>query len=302
MPSISFRFFRDPFIQFLILGSLVFAVFSIIKDGDGSDKNIIVSAMDIARLHGQWSTQYSKQPTDEQLDSIIGQYVREEVLYREAKQLNLGEEDIIIRRRMVQKYLFLSESLVEIAEPSEAELSAFYADNKPQYEIPEKFSFRHIYYRHNSMGETKGEGSDSDAESAANDIVRLLKASPVDALSWRKLGDIFMLQREYAARERIQVSELFGAAFAGRLATIEETAVGTWVAPIRSAYGWHAVKLLRRVPSVTPLLADIRQQVLTDYVDDKRQQANADYYQSVRNQYYVTIDPKPEFSVSESAE
>lgn len=291
----SLTFFRDPFIQFLILGSLVFAVFSMVTDGDGSDKNITVSAMDIARLHGQWSTQYSKQPTDDQLNSIIDQHVREEILYREAKKLNLGEEDIIIRRRMVQKYLFLSESLVEIAEPSEVVLSTFYTDNKRRYQIPEQFSFRHIYYRHKSEG-------GSDAESTANDIAASLNTSAIAPSSWRQQGDAFMLQREYAAREHIQISELFGAVFARGLASIGDDEIGTWVAPIRSAYGWHAVKLLARVPAATPLLADIRQQVLADYVDDKRQQANADYYQSVRNQYHVTVDSKPDFSSSERVE
>ncbi|MEH6909001.1 MAG: peptidylprolyl isomerase [Oceanicoccus sp.] len=295
MLNTSLKFFRDPFIQFLILGSLVFTVFSMMTDGDGSDKNITVSAMDIARLHGQWSTQYSKQPTDDQLDSIIDQHVREEILYREAKKLNLGEEDIIIRRRMVQKYLFLSESMVEIADPSEVVLSTFYTDNKQRYKIPEKLSFRHIYYRH----KPKGSG---DAESAANDIAASLNASAVTPSSWRQQGDAFMLQREYAAREHIQVAELFGAVFARRLAGIADEAIGTWVAPVRSAYGWHAVKLLARIPSTTPLLVNIRPQVLADYVDDKRQQANADYYQSVRNQYHIEVDSKPDFSAGESAE
>lgn len=302
MSSMPSNFFRDPFIQFLIAGSLVFAVFSMVTDGGSSDKNITVSAMDIARLHGQWSTQYSKQPTDDQLDAIIDQHVREEVLYREAKKLNLGEEDIIIRRRMVQKYLFLSESLVEIAEPSELELSGFYTDNKQRYTIPEKLSFRHIYFSHSQIGKTDGDNGDNSAESAAANIAQSLNESHIDASTWNKQGDAFMLPREYAAREHSQISELFGAVFARGLAGITEDTIGTWVAPIRSAYGWHAVKLLQRVPPATPLLADICQQVLADYVDEKRQQANADYYQSIRNQYHITVDPKPVFSVGESAE
>lgn len=294
MTRMPLKFFRDPFIQFLILGSLVFTVFSVFTDGDSSDKNITVSAMDIARLHGQWSTQYAKQPTSAQLDSIIDQHIREEIFYREAKKLRLGEEDIIIRRRMVQKYTFLSESLVEIIEPSGPELEDFYAANKQRYEIPEKLSFRHIYYSHNSVSTAQDENN--DAESAANNMVQSLNALQVDTSSWRKQGDAFMLQREYAAREPMQISELFGAAFTRGLAGISDEDIAIWVGPIRSAYGWHAVKLLSRKPPATPLLADIRSKVVLDYIADKRRQANADYYQSVRNQYQIVIDPKPDFS------
>jgi hypothetical protein len=44
------------------------------------------------------------------------------------------------------------------------------------------------------------------------------------------------------------------------------------------------------------LLADIRSKVVVDYIADKRRKTNADYYQSVRNQYQIVIDPKPDFS------
>jgi len=94
----------------------------------------------------------------------------------------------------------------------------------------------------------------------------------------------------------MQISELFGAAFTRGLAGISDEDIAIWVGPIRSAYGWHAVKLLSRKPPATPLLADIRSKVVLDYIADKRRQANADYYQSVRNQYQIVIDPKPDFS------
>jgi len=295
----SVKIFRDPFIQFLLLGSLVFTVFSLVADSADSDKKLTVSTADIVRLYGQWSTQYSKPPTQEQLESIIDQHIRDEIFYREAKKLNLGEDDIIIRRRMVQKYIFLSDSMAEIDEPSEQVLADFYLDNKQRYTIPETFSFRHIYYAHVASSNAPDRKRDNAAEAAAGRMAQRLNDSQISAASWRKQGDVFMLQREYAARERSQVAELFGAEFADTLAGFSDNGLNRWVAPVRSAYGWHAVQLLQRIPAATPVLADIRSDVLADFFEEQRQQANIDYYQSIRDQYDVTIDTGPDLPRAE---
>lgn len=267
---------RDPFIQFLILGALVFSVFSFYTGGDGSDKLVVVSATDVARLHSQWTTQYSKQPTPEQLQAIVDQHIRDEILYREARKLNLGEDDIIVRRRMVQKYLFLSESLSAIEDPSEQELEAFYNSNLQQYTIPQKYSFRHVYFRHS-------DGAKSRAEA-------LLESTSFKESSdqWRSLGDAFMLQREYAVRDKLEIEELFGRQFAE---TITELKAGEWITPVQSAYGWHAVKILAKTPERVQPLKDIRDQVVSDYIADNRDRENKQYLKSLQEQYTVVVEP-----------
>lgn len=278
------RLIRDPFIQFLILGGIVFVIFSTVSGDGEAYKSITVSNADVARLEAQWTKQYSKPPTTEQKMSIIDQFVREEILYREARKLDLGEDDIIIRRRMVQKYQFLSEDMLEVITPASDELGAYFTANSSRYLIPKKSSFLHVYFREDtSVNSDKKIG----AESLARDSVSRLNSPAVDAMAWRSEGDAFMLQRQYATRDDKDIAEFFGVTFSQGLSSIEP---GAWAGPVQSVYGWHAVKVIGRTKPRLPLLADIHEEVLADYLDDQRQKNNTAFYQKTRNSYQVAYE------------
>lgn len=267
---------KDPFVHFIALGALIFLFFAIRGEGGGAvDREVIVSTADVARLEALWQSQYSRPPTTSERAAIIENHIREEVLYREAMSLDLADDDIIVRRRLVQKFLFLSEDLMEIAVPADAELEAWYEENRARYLVSPQTSFRHVYL----SAERRGEAARSDA-------VVLVARLQRDEGAWRALGDPFMLQREYVARKENQIAELFGAGFAGRLAALEP---GAWAGPVRSAYGWHAVKILQRAPQSLPLLEDIRSEVLGDYKAEKKDEANRAFYKAVRARYSVTL-------------
>lgn len=268
---------RDPFVHFLALGALIFLFFVIRGEGAGVlDREIVVTSSEVARLEALWQSQYSRLPTDEEREAIIDNHVREEVLYREAMSLGLADNDIIVRRRLVQKFLFLSEDLIEVEAPDEVTLGAWYEARRELYLVSSQTSFRHVYLSE----EKRGEASRSDAVIM---VARLQK----EAGDWRALGDPFMLQREYAARSENEISELFGSGFSGALAGLQE---GAWAGPIRSAYGWHAVNILNRAPQTLPSLADISREVMSDYEAQKRAEANKAFYQAVRARYSVTIE------------
>ena len=61
---------------------------------------------------------------------LIDQYVRETIFYREALAMGLDRDDTIIRRRLAQKLEFLSEDLVATVPPTEAELSAYFTEQR----------------------------------------------------------------------------------------------------------------------------------------------------------------------------
>ena len=62
-------------------------------------------------------------PSDEEIVSIINNFVQEEILY-EALLLILDQEDRIIKRRLAQKITFLKQETIP-DEPSEEELQDF---------------------------------------------------------------------------------------------------------------------------------------------------------------------------------
>lgn len=268
---------KEPFIHFLVLGALIFTAFSLRGAGDvGIDRDIVVTGRDVARLEALWQAQYSRPPTQEELEGIINAHIKEEILYREAQALGLADDDIIVRRRLVQKFLFLSEDLIKVAEPSEKVLVNYYRARQDRYLVLPQTSFLHVYLSTERRGET-----------AKPDAAIMVASLQKEDSNWRQLGDPFMLQREYAAREEGEIAELFGVGFAKALGNLEE---GAWAGPVRSAYGWHAIKILKRAPATLQPLADIRDEVLADYEGEERQEANQAFYQSVRNQYTVSID------------
>lgn len=268
---------KDPFVHFIVLGALIFVFFAIRGESGGPvDREVVVSSDDVARLETLWQSQYSRPPTTSERAAMIDNHIREEVLYREAMSLDLADDDIIVRRRLVQKFLFLSEDLMEVTTPADAELDAWYEENQARYLVSPQTSFRHVYL----SAEKRGEAAKSDA------VVMVARLQRDDG-AWRAHGDPFMLQREYAARKENQIAELFGSGFARRLADLEE---GVWAGPVRSAYGWHAVKILKRAPQSLPFLEDIRGEALADYKAEKMGEANRAFYEAVRARYSVILE------------
>ena len=74
---------------------------------NSDDENMIyVSDNDIDFLVSTWNDQMQRPPNEEELKTIIENFIQNEVLYREALKLNLDSGDIIVKRRLVQKIRF----------------------------------------------------------------------------------------------------------------------------------------------------------------------------------------------------
>jgi parvulin-like peptidyl-prolyl isomerase len=212
---------------------------------------------------------------------LINDFVKEEILYREALGLGLDQGDTIIRRRLGQKLEFLSKDLNVQPEPSEEELQTFLKENTEQFMIPARITFSHIYLN----ADHRGDSVDKDAEELLATIRS--QSSPVDLAT---VGDRFMLQNEYVDYSQREISRLFGGSFAESLFSLEQ---GSWQGPIFSGYGLHLVFIKGKTEARLPSLEEVREQVKLEYVSVKERQANEAFYQKLRDQYEVVIEPKP---------
>jgi peptidyl-prolyl cis-trans isomerase C len=61
-----------------------------------------------------WVAQGRPSPTPQQMQSLIGTRVREEVLYREALALGLDKDDAIVKRQLARKMEFLAEDVSKL--------------------------------------------------------------------------------------------------------------------------------------------------------------------------------------------
>jgi peptidyl-prolyl cis-trans isomerase C len=275
------RFAREPLLHFLVAGTVLFVLATLSErlTNAGTNVNQIqVSAPEIQRLREVWIRQWGRSPDARQMESLINDYVRDEVLYREALASGLDKDDTIIRRRLVEKMEFLSQELAS-ATPSDKDLQEYFDQNRDTFRIPAQIAFTHIYFSASKRG--------SAAQDDASRALARLSSHETSSAPLSSLGDPFMLQNEYPLQTQQQVKELFGEEFAGNLFQLE---YGTWVGPFRSGYGFHLVRILQKLPARVPDLAEVRGQVLTDFKNHRLQTASDAFYAQLRKKYQVDVD------------
>lgn len=257
------RWLREPLLWFLLAGS---ALFALANRGEDAEP-VVVSEADEQRLAAQWQAQMGRPPTAAELEGLVEQHIREEIYYREAKRMGLDRNDTIIRRRLAQKLRFVTEDLAVPPEPGAAELEAFYAEHAERYRQPSRFSFEQRYFSADRRDDAEAAASASAAAGEAGDP-----------------GDPFMLQGSYRERSARQIADLFGGPFAMAVAGLSP---GKWSGPVRSAYGWHAVKLSEKLPELQLTLAQARDEVVADWQQARREAANEAFYAELRGRYDV---------------
>jgi len=211
---------REPLVHFLGLGAVIYFGLALADDPvDPSSRVIAVAGEQKAQLALSFEAVMGRAPTDAELDARIDQYVREEVLYREAIRLGLDQGDAVVRQRMVAKMDLTASAAAEAAEPDDAMLRAFYEENANNYAGEGQVSFEQAYF------------SSEDAARAA-----LGQGAPQ--------GEAISLPSVVKGESLTEVRTVFGEAFAAAVAEME---LGDeWQGPIRSGFGWHLVRLRTR--------------------------------------------------------
>ena len=87
------RILREPLLHFLLLGTAIFAAYSLFSRGRGDEPgNIVISAGQVASIELGFTRTWHRPPTREELEGLLRDRVREEVYYREAMALRLDRE------------------------------------------------------------------------------------------------------------------------------------------------------------------------------------------------------------------
>lgn len=274
--SVVRRILRQPLFQFLVLGVALFALYLFFGGSRGEEeKVIVVSARQIQLLSSLWERQWRRPPTPEELNGLIQSFIREEVLYREALAMGLDQDDTVVRRRLAQKIEFLAQDLMAQVMPSEAELRTFYEEHPEIFEIPPRITFSHVYINLDERGR--------DTAAYAESLLADLEAGADP----HRLGDRFMLQRDYLRKSPAEVARHFGSRFA---AEVFELSPGVWQGPIPSGYGLHLVLVEGKEKAYLPPLEDVRQQVQDEFVSYRRRELNETFYSRLREGYEIIVE------------
>jgi hypothetical protein len=217
---------REPLVQFLLLGAALFALDAWVRPAAApaaGTSEIVVSEARIRNLVQTFRRTWQRPPSQAELDNLIKDYVREEVLYREALALGLDRDDTIIRRRLRQKMEFVSEEAAALAKPTERELTDYLAANGDKFRVEPRATFTHIYLDPQRRAKTLR----SDVERLLDELNR--GGPPPDSA---QLGDgLMLLEPHYEHATQSELGRLFGTDFA---AALFKQPTGRWVGPIAS--------------------------------------------------------------------
>ena len=267
------RLLREPILHFAAIGGLIFLLFAAV-DGtqETLDELIVVTPERINQLAVGFSSVWKRMPTDDELDALIEEHVREEVYYREALALALDRNDAVVRRRLRQKMEFLTDTGSYLQEPSAGELETYFAANEKTYRRVPRLAFEHIYV-----------GESPDPERLTQSLSALQSNPATDPAA---LGEHTLLPTQLGLSPPLAIDGVFGPGFFERLV---ELPPGVWAGPVASAYGAHLVRILKSLPARTPPLQEVRDAVLMNWRAAKALEIREQDYARRRARFVVEI-------------
>lgn len=268
------RVLRDPLFHFLILGGLLFAAVSVWGPSEKPQNEIFISLANQQQIADLFEVTWQRKPTADELKNLIEEKIKEEVYYRKALALGLDENDTIVRRRLRQKLEFMQEDLYSLAEPSEAELRAYFEANKDNYKTDHILSFKQV------LVSSKKEDVFWQVKSAIKDLYA--GASPAQITKSSLLPISMNLETERS------IANTFGEDFVRQISKLE---MQKWDGPVYSGFGTHLVKVSLNQAAKPLTFEQAKNKVSADYAQFQREQAAENYYKNLRNQYRITVEP-----------
>ncbi len=265
--------YKEPLLHFLLISALLFFLYNINKSQNNNldTDNIVVSEVELVKYIQYRKRAFKPQASGSELEkldkyelqNLIDNYIREQVLYREAISLGLDQEDYIIKQRLIQKIEFLLKGFVETElTVTQDDVEKHYRLHQQKYTIPARISFSHIYF--NNQDRTQIETLEH-----VTIVLQQLRDNQLFPAQVRDRGDRFIYFKNYADKSHAFVASHFGEAFSDKVFQLKETDI--WSGPLRSDHGEHIVwvnkKQSERLSSLEEVYDRVEDNVRVELVD-----------------------------------
>ncbi len=272
------RVMREPLFHFILIGIAIFGWFYWVSPEEETAENvetITIGAEDVALLATRFEQMRKRAPDDAELQVLIGDLVREEVLVREARKLGLDRGDQVIRARLVQKMDFLTGAIASSVTPEDAVLRSYLADNSTRFETPSMVAFDQVF-----LGESPEQSQIAQTLSALN-----------AKEDWSSLGISSLLLSTMPLSAMNVVDSTFGRGFSAAIQDLEPM---VWSGPVQSGYGLHFVRVTASEAGQVPPLEAIRDTVLREWRRETGEKLTQAQYESFAAGYQVEMPPDHE--------
>ena len=262
----------EPLTHFLLFGFLLFVASRFYQE-QRDVYEITITPGHVAQLARDYALQFGSPPDKSTLDALTARDIHDEILFRQGLALNLDQGDEIVRRRVVQKMQFLMQDLNAPAEPTDAQLEAYFKSHASHYVTAPRATFSHIYFSTDLGG---------DAQARAHAALATLSDGTTRA---PQLGDPFPDLYDFSAYEPEQVSRVFGRT--PMADAVFSVPIRHWSGPFRSGYGWHLVFVdARQVPD-SPQFSAVRDAVRSDYLQDAQNKSNQAAFDELARRFTI---------------
>jgi hypothetical protein len=273
------KLLHEPLLHFLLIGAGLFLLFNQLADTETeSAQRIVITQADLDQLAATWLRAKGRPPSTQERERQLRQFVREQVLYREAMAMGLDKDDVIVRRRLARKMAYLFDDLSVIPEPTNTELADYLTGHPEQFVQPARITFQQIYLDPRTHEQDMTEVAEQLLQQLLQDENRI---DPVN------LGDRSLLPFRFTGESKNDISNLFGTNFAGRIFSLP---VANWQGPVLSEYGGHLVYIEERTEAHVPVLAEVKPQVAREWLRVKQAAANEVFYRSLYQRYEIVLD------------
>ena len=256
-------------VYFFLLGSIVFLIYNQFQ-ADQKDK-IIVSRQVIDALV-QRNQELNPNPlTDGEVEQLIQGYVDDEVLIREARKAGIDQSDGRVRQRMLQVMrTTISEN---VADPTYAELQAFFEETIDRYTSDSARSFVQVYF----------DFTNEDIPPLDPEMIERLNSTN-DLTS---IGDYFATGNRFPEYSFRQTAAIFGRSFTERLFEAE---INQWYGPIDSNYGKHFIYVFGIHKPKVAKFEEVESYLLEDYLFQKTRDKQQEKIEQMKTNYEIVIE------------
>jgi len=275
------KWYQEPLIHFLILGTLLFFLtqFTTFSEIPRNSKKIIINEDEIQKFITFWKKKHRKNPTKKDVDSFLKIYIEKEILYTEALQMKLNQNDKTIKQLLIDKLKYIVSDPIDTSHIPEETLQKFFNKNRHLFSNDSStiFTFRHIYFN--------PKHSDT-LDDRVNTIYRKIKNQDFNQ-TYISYGDKFYKGSNFSNISQKGLSNIFSHSFTQEIQKLPQK---KWSNPVKSGYGIHLV-YIEEIHHPKKSFETMKEKITNRYIIYKSHEKYKEFYNTLKDKYQVIIEP-----------
>lgn len=261
----------EPLSVFVLVAVAIFGYNAWSGNSDASDAQatgdadvVVINDATVAMLQENFAWLEGRQPTEQETQTLISQWIDEEVLFREALAQQMHLSDGKMRAHLVEKVRMLWAGSPEPVD--EAELLDFYMANMESYYTEPTLSFSQVYFEQLPVD-------------AGQILTSLQSGETVE-------GEAFWLGKKLNSYSESILRSSFGGEFYEEL---KSAPVGQWIGPVESARGFHFARVSDKAEPELMSYQAVRDRLSQDWADHHRRQNVSARTETVKERFTIVM-------------